>query len=308
MYNDDQPGVLPAVPRMVCIGDVHGDLGRLVDILKVLRIIDSNMQWIAEPSNTIVVQLGDQVDSSSRGATEDWETVNDVDVVKFMDMVDRVARRSGGRVLSILGNHEIMNVMGDYTYVSPRSMELSGGVNQRAHLFRSGGHIAHILAKRNVVLKIGNVTFCHGGLLPVQLDMIGDNTAIINNIARRFLRGEVLNDYEVTVFNNNILGPNAILWTRTYFDLLSSQQHDELNQIVKEVCNRLGTSCIVVGHNTVNHITPAVGGALWLVDAGLSRSYDSTYNEVLEILHDDDLNRQTEFRVIRMDKSAQEGR
>jgi hypothetical protein len=58
----------------------------------------------------------------------------------------------------------------------------------------------------------------------------------------------------------------------------------------------------VVGHNTVNNITPSVGGALWLVDAALSRSYDSAYIEVLEILYSDNPEKQTEFRVIHINK------
>jgi hypothetical protein len=302
MFNDDQPGTLSAVPRIICIGDVHGDLKRVIDLLKSLHIIDENTQWIAEPSNTIVIQLGDQIDSVSRGTTKDWETMADTEVILFMDKLDRIARKSGGRVLSIIGNHEMMNVMSDFSYVSSKSMELSGGLQKREHMFRNGGPMAQLLSKRNIVIKIGNITFCHGGILPEHLDVVGDKIAIINRIAQKYLRKEPLSPYEATVFNIAILGNESILWTRKYFELLASGKQEELEHIIKEVNKRLQTNSIVVGHNTVNKITPSIGGSLWLIDAALSRSYDSKFNEVLEILHDDNPNRPTEFRVIHIDK------
>ena len=302
MFNDDQPSILPAVPRIVCIGDVHGDMSRLIDLLKITHIIDNNMKWVAEPSDTIVVQLGDQLDSMSRGTTKTWEVVPDTDVVKFMDNLDKIARRSGGRVISILGNHELMNVMGDYNYVSQNSMTMSGGVVNREHMFRNGGYMAQMLSKRNIVVKIGTITFCHGGILPQHLDLVGDNCSIINHVVRKFLRAEKLNKYEEIVFHQTIIGNDSILWTRKYFELIASGNQEELGKLINEVNRRLGTVSIVVGHNTVNNITPSVGGALWLGDAALSRAYDSAYNEVLEILYNDDSTRKTEFRVIHIDK------
>jgi hypothetical protein len=302
MFNDDQPSILSAVPRIVCIGDVHGDLSRLIEILKIVHIIDNNMKWIAVPNNTIVVQLGDQLDSMSRGTAKTWEVIPDTDVVKFMDNLDKIARKSGGRVLSILGNHELMNIMGDYSYVSQNSMTLSGGVVKREHMFRNGGYMAQMLSKRNIVVKIGDISFCHGGILPQHLDVVGDNCSIINRVARKYLRAEKLNGYEEIVFHQTIVGSDSILWTRKYFELIASGNQEELGKLINEVNRRLGSVSIAVGHNTVNNITPSVGGALWLVDAALSRSYDSTYNEILEILYNDDPTKQTEFRVIHIDK------
>lgn len=306
MFNEDQPSVLPAVPRILCIGDVHGDLGRLTELLQALRVIDSNTRWIAEPSNTIVVQLGDQLDSMSRGTTKDWETVADTEVVRFMDHLDRMARIRGGRVLSLIGNHELMNVLGDFGYVSQKSMEASGGLGRRQNTFRLGGPMAQVLSKRCVVLRVGSVTFCHGGILPHHLDMVSNNVSIINEVTRKFLRGiqQKHEHYEAFVLQNTVIGFEGILWTRRYFELLASGNTEQLDAIMKEVCSRLQTGCVVVGHNTVPHITGAANGSLWLVDAALSRAYDSDTNEVLEILHDDDPTQPTMFRVIRLQKGT----
>lgn len=300
MFNEDQPAVLPPVGRILCIGDVHGDLKRLADLLRITGVINQNMQWVAEPSNTVVVQLGDQVDSMTRGTEKDWETMPDTEVVRFMDHLDQIARRSGGRALSMIGNHELMNVMGDYSYVSPKSMAWSGGLERREDMFRNGGQIAQQLSRRNVITRIGSVVFCHGGLLPRHLESVQGNLALLNYVTRRFLRGEKLTQPETALFYTSVMGMEGVLWTRRYFELLAAGNTPELERILREVLQQIGAQTIVVGHNTVSQITGAVGGALWLVDAALSRAYDSEFNEVLEILHDDDPSQPTQFRVIRV--------
>lgn len=303
----DQPATLPAAPRVLCIGDVHGDLGRLIDLLKALSIIDGNTRWIAEPKNTVVVQLGDQLDGASRGAAADWETMPDMEVVRFMDRLDTIARLGGGRVLSMIGNHELMNVMGDYTYVSEKSMVASGGQTRRLYMFRNGGPMAYMLSKRNVVSKVGSIVFCHGGLLPEHLDMVGNCYGVINTTMRKYLRAQPLSQYEGAIFQHLLLGQDAILWTRKYLECVAAGNYSELDIIVNDACARMQASSIVIGHNTVPRIMPAVGGSLWFVDAGLSRSYGGDFNEVLEILYDDDPSRKTEFRVVRLDKQGEGG-
>ena len=60
------PSVLPAVERIIVIGDLHGDWNMTIESLKVAKVIDNNLQWIG--GKTHVVQVGDQVDQISRPA------------------------------------------------------------------------------------------------------------------------------------------------------------------------------------------------------------------------------------------------
>ena len=41
------------------------------------------------------------------------------EVMDLMMTLEKEAEEAGGRVLSLLGNHEIMNIMGDLRYVTP---------------------------------------------------------------------------------------------------------------------------------------------------------------------------------------------
>jgi len=63
-----QPSVLPAVDRIIVLGDVHGDWDMLIKSLKVAKLIpadfyewnpDDKAKWTGK--DTVVVQVGDQM-------------------------------------------------------------------------------------------------------------------------------------------------------------------------------------------------------------------------------------------------------
>jgi len=293
MYTLDYPSVIEECPRVVVIGDIHGDIGRLTQCLYATKVINENNEWIAEPPNTIVVQLGDQVDSASRGNTVDWERVADIEVVKFMDSLDQKAQHKGGSVFSLIGNHELMNVMGDFSYVSEKSIQMTGGEDARRKRFQPGGIIARQLSRRNVVLKIGKLCFCHGGLLPHHLEEVDNNIHRINETFRHFLRGEQLNEEESRIFRNVIVSEVGILWTRKYVEMMSAGNDMILDAFVDNVLERIDCKHIFVGHSTVNNITPMLKGKVWLMDAMLSRAYGAYGIRVLE-----SINNGEEFKLV----------
>ena len=60
------PDILPPCDRIIVIGDLHGDWKITKEIFLKAKLIDINFKWIAEPKNTIVVQVGDIVDRGGR--------------------------------------------------------------------------------------------------------------------------------------------------------------------------------------------------------------------------------------------------
>ena len=94
-------------PRIVAIGDVHGDLVSFKAILQAAHLIDAKEAWVG--GNTIFVQTGDVLDRGNQGT-------------KALDLLMKLEERAskkGGRVYSLLGNHEVLNMMGDFRYVPP---------------------------------------------------------------------------------------------------------------------------------------------------------------------------------------------
>jgi Calcineurin-like phosphoesterase len=96
-----------AAPKIVAVGDVHGDLAAFKTILVEAGVLDSSGAWVG--GDTVLVQVGDLIDRgpSMRGTLD------------FVMALEQAAAKHGGRVVSLLGNHEVMNITGDLRYVSP---------------------------------------------------------------------------------------------------------------------------------------------------------------------------------------------
>jgi len=270
--------ILPACSRIVVVGDIHGDLQRFIKILQNCGVINSNFQWVAQPRDTVVVQLGDQIDSATRGASDDWETLPDTEVLRFANHLNDQARRYGGRVVSIIGNHEMMNVAGEFMYVSRKSLEASGGAHQRLLRFKPGGSIARMLANRPAVVKIGDCLFCHAGLMPSHLDLVRDNIQSINALCQKFLLGAPLSAIEQHAFNELFMSPTSVLWNREYTTCSPPNK-----EMLEDVLRRTQCKAMYIGHNTVQQITAMYDRRLFFVDTGLSRAFNAPSPMILDV-------------------------
>jgi hypothetical protein len=94
------------VDRVVAIGDVHGDYGNYLKVLEGAGIINARGQWIA--GETHLVQLGDVPDRGD----------DTLKIIAHLKKLAEEARKKGGWVHTLLGNHEAMNTLGDLRYVS----------------------------------------------------------------------------------------------------------------------------------------------------------------------------------------------
>jgi hypothetical protein len=103
------PAKAPVRPpeSVVAIGDVHNDFDDFVAILQHIGLIDKQNQWTG--GRTTFVQVGDLLDRGPKPR----------EVMDLMMALEKEATPAGGRVVSLLGNHEVMNIMGDLRYVTP---------------------------------------------------------------------------------------------------------------------------------------------------------------------------------------------
>jgi hypothetical protein len=97
----------PYYDRVVAVGDIHGSFSGLVSILREASLIDEANRWIG--CNTLLVQTGDLLDMGA-------------DVRPVMDLLMSLqsqAEASGGKIVVLLGNHEVMNLVGSLMDVNP---------------------------------------------------------------------------------------------------------------------------------------------------------------------------------------------
>jgi hypothetical protein len=93
--------------RIVAVGDIHGDFDAFVGILKHAGIIDTSGRWSG--GTATLVQTGDYTDRGPKVR----------EAMDFLMGLEPQAKAAGGRVAVLLGNHEVMNLIGDVRDVTP---------------------------------------------------------------------------------------------------------------------------------------------------------------------------------------------
>ncbi|MDH4036228.1 MAG: metallophosphoesterase [Candidatus Krumholzibacteria bacterium] len=268
---------LPPAPRIVAIGDLHGDLDATRRALRLAGAVDTNDRWTG--GNLVVVQTGDQVD---RGDDEQ----------AILDLFSRLAQeaaRAGGAVHALNGNHELMNTALDFRYVTPggyadfvdavtydnadASMaSFPDSMRARVAAFRPGGDYARDLARRNVVIIIGDNVFVHGGVLPEHVTYGLDR---INTEVRAWLLGE-------GPMPEIILARGSPVWARDYSDEPDATDCAALQRVL----DSLAAKRMIVGHTVQEQgVRSYCDGRVWCIDTGMAACYEGNV-EVLEIIGD----------------------
>src|SRR2546422_4951561 len=101
------PSAWDHVARVVVMGDLHGDYAKFHDMVKQAGLIDARDRWSG--GATHLVQVGDVPDRAP-------------DTRRILDLLMRLepqARRAGGYVHALIGDHESMNMEYDLRYTTP---------------------------------------------------------------------------------------------------------------------------------------------------------------------------------------------
>lgn len=273
------------VQHVVAVGDVHGGYDEFVAVLRAAHVIDAGGRWRA--GRTHLVQTGDLLD---RGA-------GSRKVMDLMMGLERQARSAGGRVHALLGNHEVMNLAGDLRYVSPGEYAAfatrgSATLRDRAYAaladparkedpayreqwyaerplgwvehrqaFGPNGRYGKWIRQHNTAVRIDDYLFLHGGIGPSLA------TTPLREINER-LRAEIAS---ADVPQDGLAaGRDGPLWYRG----LAQGSEDDLLPHVQQVLATHGVKHIVVGHTTTpGAVVPRFGGAVVMIDVGLSAHY-----------------------------------
>lgn len=239
----------PPPRRVVAIGDLHADPAAARAALRLAGLIDDHDAWTG--GDTVLVQTGDVNDRGPDGPG----------VMRLLRDLTAAAPKTGGRVVALLGNHEVMNVQGDWRYVNPTEITAFGGEDARKAAFSASGEWGAYLAGLDAVAVIGDTLFCHGGLTPAFADRGVDK---IN----RDVRAALFAPGKAPVIDDT--GP---LWYRGY------AQDDEavVCPTLERTLAMTHTRRMVVGHTTQQdgRVHTRCNGRVVMIDTGISAHYGS---------------------------------
>ncbi len=266
----------PAAERIVAIGDVHGDLEATRAALRLAGAVNQQGDWIG--GKLVVVQTGDQMDRGN----------DDRAILDWFEVLVSQARASGGALHVLNGNHEVLNVLGDFRYVWKKTyadfaeFATGGSVGVtltrfpaeqrgRAAAFLPGGVYAQRLAQRNVVVIVGDTVFVHGGLLPSHVSY---GLERINGEISAWMRSTNARP------PSSVMGDSSPIWSRVYSD---GDPGTGACGMLKETLSQLRAARMVIGHTVQKDgISSGCQKQVWRIDVGLAEYYGGRL-EVLEL-------------------------
>jgi len=312
------------IDRIISIGDIHGDLDlsiRYLEIPKLIcRVYEENdmtvtlwykeeklkriYQWIG--TKTIVVQVGDQVDRcrpNDKPCHHPDATINDeasdLTIMFFYNDLHVVAQKVGCALYSLLGNHELLNVLGNFQYVSYKGLKefpstshnIQAGRKQAFStkstdkIYKKQSTIAEFLGcSRLSAIIVNGYLFAHAGIMPELIDKMSTYTnndlivPTINNAVKSWL----LNAYkkeEKPLITSLLAGTNmSPFWPRVFGSLKSNLdiETSECSKFVKPVLEALLIKGIIIGHTQqlkIN-ISSTCSNTVWRVDIASSHAFD----------------------------------
>jgi len=269
--------------RIVAVGDVHGAYDSFVAILRAAGVIDEKQRWSG--GRTRLVQLGDVVD---RGP----------DSRKALDLLRRLekeAERAKGAVHALLGNHEVMWMLGDLRYVSKgeyaafttrdseavleRQLERAKpemrdelrkqtplGYVELNRALAPEGEYGKWLRGHDALVKIDGILFLHGGISPA---LAATPCAEINATVRREITEELKQTRSAPL--KSLAGrEDGPLWYRGL-----AQEPDSFEPQVEQILQAQGARAIVIAHTPApgGRIKTHFGGRVFQIDTGMLTSY-----------------------------------
>jgi hypothetical protein len=111
LYNE--PSDFENPDKILAISDIEGNFLALIEILFSNKVIDKYLNWTFGDSHLVIA--GDCFDRGEQVVECLW----------LIYALEDKARRKGGYVHFILGNHEIMNLNGDWRYIHPKYAQSS---------------------------------------------------------------------------------------------------------------------------------------------------------------------------------------
>ena len=261
------PSVYPATDKLFAISDIEGNFSAFASTLKNNGIMDDRFRWNFGKGHLVLV--GDFFDRGEHVTACLW----------LIYKLEAEAKRAGGHVHFIIGNHEEMNMRGDERFAVTKYKRVADKLEMPIRdLYEKNTEIGRWLRSKNIVEKIGNTIFTHGGISPAFAKN-GLSLKETNKIAQQFM-GESFRLIELQSNNDvtpMVFAKDGPLWYRGYF-------RDEIGvDKLRTILETYQAEHIVVGHTIVDEIEPMYDGQLIPIDVKHSKQVKKEgYNAILK--------------------------
>lgn len=244
------------------VADTHGEYAILAGMLMKQGVVDDTLRWKFGRGRLVI--LGDVFDRGD----------HQLEILWLLYELEAQARKAGGAVYFVLGNHETMAMRGDLRYLHPKYRDSAQllGVESYSRLFDAGSVLGQWLRSKPAVLKLNGYLCLHGGISPALVERKLALEAINRGVRAGLDAGEP---------DEFLFGESGPLWYRGYFPAESGQPAPTSADIDR-IRKHFGVETILVGHTRVPTITPLYQGRVIAVQ--VYPKLDSFGNPIFEAL------------------------
>ncbi|MGD9015592.1 MAG: helix-hairpin-helix domain-containing protein, partial [Candidatus Omnitrophota bacterium] len=233
------------------IADVHGQLDAFTDMLISAGFIDEQFNW-KQGVKAELIQLGDVID---RGP-------NSIECYRLLRKLQEQARQNGGRVVRLLGNHELMILQGDLRYALQAGLDL-------AQIERLQTDIIEDIKNGNIVAahQSGDRILVHAGIVPEisQNKPVGD---LVKELNQKLVNAARNNDYSDPIFGVG----RSRGGLQEYPGIFWADFNDDLSPIADKLMPQVvGHTPLDENNNKVNYIREK--GNVINIDVGIAEYY-----------------------------------
>ncbi|MGC8865155.1 MAG: metallophosphoesterase [Bacteroidales bacterium] len=247
--------ILSMPEQMLAVGDLHGQLDDLIRLLKAAQVVDSALNW--KFGKGYLVFLGDFTDRGSQVTELLW----------FVLHLRHQAAQHGGKVLAILGNHDMMSMLGDHRYLNPKYQQICEYFGlEYWSFFDRDTELGRFLRSLPVILKIGDNLIVHAGISHELMSTKPD----INSLNSAFYAFNNTFPPRLNAQMDFLLRENGPIWYRGLIPDYDLRQQGS-QQLVDSIAEWFGVQRIIIGHSEVPEIRPLYQGKVIPINVPLGR-------------------------------------
>jgi hypothetical protein len=200
---------------------------------------DLDYEWCGETAHIVITgdiidnwRYGNNTEPNNGGRRFGEYPFEEIKIIRFINAINKSAMKHGGRIIKLIGNHELANISYEHTlenFISPYAKNNTiNGIN-RVNYFTPGFKGAELLVEDGigVVVKIFDFIFLHAGITDnykTGVENITNHLDSLNIKLNKYLIGEI------PEFIINGQDENDLLWTR---ELGAGTTHSMWNTALK---------------------------------------------------------------------------
>jgi len=309
----DIPCEWSGVTRIVAVGDLHGAYEYFVEILQGTNLVDENLSWIG--GKTHLVQIGDVLDRGDKprdifdlairlekeaeaaggkvhmmsGNHEEMNLANTAfdrkgyitpnQFLQFLPEKFRLKQEKKFRKKAGSLSSESSTSNGDFLEeweeIIDKYLDAPRSLGRLSYFKNLNALYGDWIIGHNVVIKINDIVFVHGGISLnfSKRELVNINEIFrveLNDLRQAIIRNQPpkIRDFNRELYNNND-GP---LWTRS----LAREESEDFEDELETILSNLQAEHIVIAH------TPRLvgegemkkyGGKVWIIDTGIADYY-----------------------------------